>query len=466
MTATVARSRPRTVTTAVAARSRAADRAWIVVVVVAANALVAVGLWFRHGGLDNATGPGATPTAIGQLTGLLGAYAVLLELLLMARMPWLERYMGLNRLAVWHRWNGFAAVWLLVAHTVFITIGYAASDRQSLVGQTLDFVNHYPDVLMAFVGLALFIGVAVASARLARRALRRETWYLLHLYAYLAVALGFAHQLAVGNDFSDDPVARAWWVSLYVLVMGSILAWRVGWPLWFNARHRLRVERVEREAPGVVSIYMTGHGVDRMKIRPGQFFLWRFLTRDGWWKSHPFSISAGPTKRRLRITVKDLGDHTGALQQVRRGTGVFAEGPYGTFTAERRTRRKVLLVAGGIGITPLRALLDSLPADKGDVTLLTGSSTMTTPYSGMSCASLPRHAGSSSASASDLRSATTRPTVSGCRHCARWCRTYASATAMCADHRGSSTRSADASRSSACRSHKCTSSDSSSERCR
>ncbi|HEY4398064.1 MAG TPA: ferredoxin reductase family protein [Acidimicrobiia bacterium] len=370
MTATVTRTRPRSVASAETARSRAGDRAWIVVVIVLANALVAVGLWFRHGGLDTATGPGGVATAVGQVTGLLGAYAILVELLLMARIPWLERYLGLNRLAVWHRWNGFGAVWLLVAHTVFITIGYGEANRQSLAGQTLDFVTHYPDVLMAFVGLALFIGVAIASVRLARRTLRRETWYLLHLYAYLAVALGFAHQLAVGNDFSDDPIARAWWVSLYAIVAAAIVAWRVGWPLWFNARHRLRVDQVVPEAPGVVSIYMTGSDLDRVTIRPGQFFLWRFLTRDGWWKSHPFSLSAAPTQRRLRITVKDLGDHSGALQHLRSGTGVFAEGPYGTFTAERRTRRKVLLIAGGIGITPLRALLDWLPADQGDVTLL------------------------------------------------------------------------------------------------
>jgi predicted ferric reductase len=342
----------------------------MVVTAVVANGVVVIGLWLRHGGLTNATGPGGTATAVGQLTGLLGAYAVLLELLLMARVPWLERYLGLDHLAVWHRWNGFAAVWLLVAHTVFITIGYGAANQQSFVGQTFDFVHHYADVLMAFVGLALFIAVAAASVRLARRTLRRETWYLVHLYAYLAVALGFAHQLAVGNDFSTDAVARAWWVALYVVVIASILVWRVGWPLWFNARHRLRVDRVEHEAPGVVSIYMNGRDVDRMDVRPGQFFLWRFLTADGWWKSHPFSLSAAPAKGRLRITVKDLGDHSAALQRVRRGTGVFAEGPYGTFTAERRTRRKVLLVAGGIGITPLRSLLDALPGTPGDVTLL------------------------------------------------------------------------------------------------
>jgi predicted ferric reductase len=352
------------------AQARRADQAWIVGVVVAVNGLVAIGLWFRHGGMANAGGPGAVPTAIGQITGLVGAYVVLVQLLLMARVPWLEHHVGLDRLAVWHRWNGFAAVWLLVAHTVFITWGYAESNRESFVGQTSDFVNHYPDVLMAFVGLGLLLGVAFTSVRYARRRLRRETWYTIHLYAYLAVALGFAHQLAVGNDLSGDAVARAWWVALYVAVIGSILAWRVGGPLRFNARHRLRVHSVAREAPGVVSIYLSGRDLDRIDAQPGQFFLWRFLTRDGWWKAHPFSLSARPTSRRLRITVKELGDHTRTLQRLRRGTGVFAEGPYGTFTADRRTRRKVLMVAGGIGITPVRALLEAFPAGSGDVTLL------------------------------------------------------------------------------------------------
>jgi predicted ferric reductase len=350
---------------------RAADHAWTLGVIVVANAFVVAGLWFRHGGLTNASGPGGLATAAGQLTGLIGTYAVLLQLMLMARIPWLERSVGFDRLAVWHRWNGFVSVSLLVAHTVLITIGYAASNRVSLVAQTRDFVSHYPDVLMAFVGLALLVGVAVTSVRIARRRLSRESWYLVHLYAYLAVALGFAHQLAVGSDFDSDPAARAWWVALYVVTIGSIIVWRIGQPLRFNARHRLRVVSVEREAPGVVSIYLTGRALNQIDAEAGQFFLWRFLNREGWWQAHPFSLSAKPTARELRITVKDLGDFTKQLQRIRRGTRVFAEGPYGTFTAERRTRRRVLLIAGGIGITPLRALLETLGAKTPyEITLL------------------------------------------------------------------------------------------------
>jgi predicted ferric reductase len=361
-----ATGRPRSIDSA---RARAADHAWAVEFVVAVNAALIVGMWVRHGGVSAAGAPGGLATAAGQITGLLGTYLVLLQLLLMARLPWLERAVGLDRLAVWHRWNGVAAVNLLVAHTVLITIGYAASAHATLWGQTRDFVSNYADVLMAFVALGILIAVGVTSARAARRRLRRETWYFVHLYAYLAVALGFAHQLAVGNDFVTDPVARAWWVALYITVIVTVLTCRVFKPWRFNVRHQLRVKRVVREAPGVVTIDLAGRHLGAIEAQAGQFFLWRFMTRDGWWKSHPFSLSAMPTAKRVRITVKDLGDTTHDLQRVRSGTRVFAEGPFGTFTAIRNTGRLPLFIAGGIGITPIRALLDELSVQSGAVLL-------------------------------------------------------------------------------------------------
>jgi len=338
--------------------------------VIAVNAVVTVGLWLRHGGLDTIGHPGGTLIAAGQLTGLVGTYAVLVQLLLMSRIGWLERYVGFDRLAVWHRWTGFASVVLLLGHAVFITLGYAEEGGQSIPTQLGDFVQHYPDVLMSIVGLALFLAIAVTSVRAARSRLSRETWYSVHLYAYLAVALSFAHQLAVGTDFTDDPLARVWWIALYVAVFGTILAWRVMRPIAFNARHRLWIHAVKQEAHGTVSLYIAGTDLDRIDAQPGQFFLWRFLGGTGWAKAHPFSLSAAPNGRHLRITVKDLGDDTRRIQRLQPGTRVFAEGPYGTFTAERRTRRRVALIAGGIGITPLRALVESLPAAPGDVTLL------------------------------------------------------------------------------------------------
>ncbi|HEX4819697.1 MAG TPA: ferredoxin reductase family protein [Acidimicrobiales bacterium] len=338
--------------------------------IVVINGLLAIGLWLRHGGLSTNSGAGGAMTSIGQVTGLVGAYLVLVQLLLMARIPWVEREVGFDRLAIWHRWNGFAATWLLLVHAVTITVGYAQSNRASVPGQFLDFINHYPDVLMAIVATGLLIAIAVTSVRRARAKIDREAWYFVHLYAYLAVALGFAHQLAVGTDFVDDPVARTWWIALYVVVVGALLVWRVAQPVWFNVRHQLRVSKVSFESPDVISIYVTGRDLRGIDAQPGQFFLWRFLTRDRWWQAHPFSLSEAPRSNRLRITVKALGDYSHDLRSIAPGTRVFAEGPYGAFTAEQQTSSKVLLIAGGIGITPVRALLESVDVAHGDVTLL------------------------------------------------------------------------------------------------
>jgi predicted ferric reductase len=288
----------------------------------------------------------------------------------MSRSPWLDQVFGMDGLAAAHRWLGFATVWLLLEHGIFTTVGYALGDRTNVIVEFWTLITTYPYVLMALVSGVLFVAVAVSSIRAARRRLSYETWYGIHLYAYLAIALGFLHQLFVGTDFIHDPIAVAYWVGLYVVTAALILVFRVGVPIRQSARHRLQVSHLVTEAPGVISIYMTGRDLDQLAVRSGQYFVWRFLTRDGWWRAHPFSISSAPNGEWLRITIKELGDWSKALQGVKIGTRVFIEGPYGVMTGARRTRPKVLLVAGGIGITPLRALLEALPADRGDLALL------------------------------------------------------------------------------------------------
>jgi ferredoxin-NADP reductase len=74
--------------------------------------------------------------------------------------------------------------------------------------------------------------------------------------------------------------------------------------------------------------------------------------------SHPYSLSAAPSDKYLRITIKDLGDHSGASRHIKPGTRVFVEGPYGAFTAGRATQPHIVMVGGGVGITPIRALME------------------------------------------------------------------------------------------------------------
>jgi predicted ferric reductase len=306
----------------------------------------------------------------GRITGLLAGYVIVVLLLLMARVPVLERGLGADRLARWHSMGGRYTVNLSVAHTLLIIWGYAVSAHEGLLPQTGQLLTQYPDVMMATAALGLFVLIGVVSIRAARRRMRYETWYYLHFYTYLAIALAFSHEFSTGADFVSNLKARVFWSALYIGAAAVLLWYRFVVPVRAALRHRMVVAGVFPEAPGIFSIHVTGHHLRELQAEPGQFFRWRFLTRDGWWQSHPYSLSAPPSDQVLRITVKVLGDHSESLQHLKKGTKVFAEGPYGALTQARRTRRKVLMLAGGIGVTPLRALFETLPTQRGDLTLV------------------------------------------------------------------------------------------------
>ncbi len=340
----------------------------VVLAVIAAGAVGTVGLWWH----DTASihGFGDWLTNAGRITGLLAGYAVVVLVALMARLPPLERGVGADRLARWHAHGGRYTVSLVVAHGLLITWGYAVTAHTDVVNQAGTLLVSYPDVLMATVGGLLLVGVGVVSARAARRRLHYETWHYLHFYTYLAVALAFSHQFATGADFMTNRPARLAWSALY-LTVGTAIAWyRFALPIRQAYRHRLRVTAVYREAPDVVSVIITGRHLAELGAQAGQFFRWRFLTRHLWWAANPYSLSAAPHGDNLRITAKALGQHSAALAHLPIGARVITEGPYGALTASRRTQPKILLIAGGIGITPLRALFESLPAGPRELALI------------------------------------------------------------------------------------------------
>ena len=317
-------------------------------------------------GIDLATrsplsGPGAVLTELGRWSALVGTYGALLVVVLIARVPILERAVGLDHMVAWHRRLGPLVLVLVVAHVVLTTAGYAASEAVTYLSETWSFATGYSWLLPAMAGLTLMVIAGLSSWRVARRSMKYETWWVTHLYFYLAIALAFLHQITIGQQFVTHRWARWIWIGLYVITFGLLLAYRVARPLVRSLRHDLRVHSVVRESPDTVSVWISGRNLRDLDVRGGQFFGWRFLTPDMWWQSHPYSLSAGADKKYLRITVKDLGDHSRSLARLRPGTRVVAEGPYGVFTADARHSDRVVLLAGGVGVTPIRALLDDLP---------------------------------------------------------------------------------------------------------
>ena len=352
-----------TVTPVRSARSgwRPATRARVALWGLAGTLVVAAEISFL------ASGGGKNPIlTVAKLAGLHAALLMMLQLTLVARIPWLDRRLGMDRLTVWHRWTGFTLTWAVAAHAILIVVGYAALDSASL-GDTALALAGVPGSILGMAAAATVALIALASSRWARRRLSYEAWHGLHLALYLAVALALTHQFLEPASFQQSPVTTTVWACLWAAVLLALVGNRLLVPVWRNARHRLRVEKVVPESDQVVSVYVAGRDLDRLPARAGQFGIWRFPDHNGWWQANPWSLSAAPDGRLLRLTVKAVGSTSASLRHLPVGTRVFLEGPYGAFTSLQQTRPGALLIAGGVGVTPIRALLEE---SAGDVVVL------------------------------------------------------------------------------------------------
>jgi predicted ferric reductase len=343
----------RTLAPAVAARVA-------LVAVVAVNVLIVEVLFVRYGAGKNSV------LTVANFLGLHLAMIMMLQLVLVARLPWLDRRIGMDRLTSWHRWVGFTLVWTVLVHATVAVLGFAVLGHTSWL-HTFVTLAGVPATLLGMSAATIIIVVAVTSVRYARRRLSYETWHAIHFGLYAAIGLAVTHQMLEGTLFTSSPLARGYWWTLWAAVLTAFLVGRLVMPLWRNAYHQFRVAEVVPESDTVVSVYVTGRHLDRLPARPGQFFIWRFLGHNRWWQANPFSLSTAPDGRGLRLTAKAVGSTSAGLRHVPVGSRVFAEGPYGAFTALHQTRDATLLIAGGVGITPIRALLE---ASRGPVIVL------------------------------------------------------------------------------------------------
>ncbi|CAN5525720.1 ferric reductase-like transmembrane domain-containing protein [soil metagenome] len=330
-----------------------------------------VSTWIAYrswGGVLDALGHLLAPTQAEALwTGLVAANLMLLQVVLLARLPWLERAWGRGALTWCHAVLGFASFWLMLLHVLLFTMQRTSRRRSDVSGALGDLFVHDRHMLIATIGTGLVVLVTVTSSRALRRRIRYEVWHLTHLWSYVGIGLVLPHEL-VSVDFVGTWTTTYWW-ALHLVPLALVLWFRLARPFVVSARHQLTVQENVAETPGVVSLVVAGRDLDRLGVRSGQFLLWRFGGR-GRTRGHPYSVSRAPRADTLRVTICGTGDGAGAAAAVVPGTRVAVEGPYGALAPLRRRHPHLLLIAAGMGITPFRALLEDAPLGPGETTLV------------------------------------------------------------------------------------------------
>ncbi len=352
---------------------RIAKRRWtskdFVEFLIPFSTALAVALFFGGGGFTNFLDVTTIAFGVGVVSGLIGTNLFLVMMILAARIPFVDNLFGHDRALELHKKLGKPVLYLLLVHMVALIVDYASRVQTDLWSEVVSMLG-INDLLLSFLAMGVMILIVITSLVAVKKALPHAVWHAIHLLSYVAMFLGVFHQFSQGMLFAEGTLARNYWLALYVVAIGGIAVFRVALPVIKSLRHKLVVDEVVVEGPGTVSIWMRGRHIDKAGFRSGNFAQWRFLARGLWAEAHPFSISAAPTRDRLRITVRNLGDATKILQNVRPGTPVWFEGPYGVFTDEVRTTSRVALIGSGIGLAPIRALVESIDVGPGDLTVI------------------------------------------------------------------------------------------------
>ena len=296
-------------------------------------------IWLRTGGLTPVLRDPLTPNlSEAYLTGLWSANLMVLQVLLMARLPWLERTWGRARLTRRHRLLGYWSFWLMVVHVYLFALQRVLRGTDAK-GQALwDLFVTERWMLLATLGTLAILVVVLTSVQAAVRRLRYESWHLVHLWAYAGMALALPHELAAA-DFGVGWVAAYWWV-LYAGGLLAVLWWRVAVPVLVSRRHDLRVASVVA-GDDTVSVAVTGRDLAGLGARGGDFLTWRFLSGRGSLSGHPYSLSAAPSGSSLRLTVGTSSPEAARMAALPVGTRALVEGPYGDLPGLRRRHERL-----------------------------------------------------------------------------------------------------------------------------
>jgi predicted ferric reductase len=339
-----------------------------------ASVAVALALWVADGGIQAVDSPAKALIAVGVVTGLVATDLMAIMLVLAARVPYIDRAMGHDRAIALHNKLGKWVILGLLGHAAFLVAGYAAQAKIGIIDEFASFLG-ISDLLLSVIGLAGLGLVGISSIMAVKRSMPYEVWHVIHLATYVTVAISLPHQFSMSGLFAVGTWQRWYWLALFAGVALALMAFRMILPIASSFEHRLVVSRVVLEDTDVVSIEMRGKNLDKLEAEAGQFFAWRFLGSGLWWHHHPFSLSAAPTGDTLRITIRALGRGTAKLLSVRPGTRVAIEGPYGIFTDDSRSQLGLTLVGVGIGIAPIRALLEGTDVIPGLATVILRAST-------------------------------------------------------------------------------------------
>lgn len=301
---------------------------------------------------------------IGVGAGFVGLALMALEFSLISRIQAAAQPFGEDSLQLFHNLMGAIALGFILAHPILLIIsGYPASCWLNPLAGCANLATRT-------AALALYVLLALIITSVWRKQLKipYEVWYVAHgIFALLVLALALGHILILGR-YTSTPIMKGVWGLYTILVLGLVFRYKIWTPIrnW-NKKWELLENRVEQGNARTLVLKPAGH--DGFDFKAGQF-AWLKVGRTPFGLGqHPISISSAadvPSGETISFTIKNLGNWSGKeVPALRPGDTIWLDGPYGVFCMDREQAMGYVFIAGGIGITPLYSMCQTM-AKRGD----------------------------------------------------------------------------------------------------
>ncbi len=289
-------------------------------------------------------------TSLGQLLGLVGMTLFAVNLILAGRFKWLDKHFkGLDKVYANHSKIGAIAFSMLLFHPLMLVVKYVALSTHEAALFFVPFIN----MPITWGILSLFLMIILLSFTFYFK-WKYHIWKMSHKFMTLAFFLGVIHTFMINSDVSRSHLLAFYIFGLSFLALVVIIR-KVVYEKLSLKRYKYKVKNVLELNKDIVEIEM--ESLDKkMVYTSGQFAFFEFLSGSVTSESHPFSISSSSAEPNLKITVKNLGDYTKVLNNLKKDDGVIIDGPYGNFSYKNVKNKNQIWIAGGIGITPFYSM--------------------------------------------------------------------------------------------------------------